>query len=158
MFRVLILAYGNPLRSDDGIAWRAADALEAKLPKYEVEILRLHQLGPELAEIASRSEFIIFLDAASVPSSLPGEIRVEEIGSERTDPREASPFSHVLSPQTVITLADTLYGAHPKAILITVTGANFDHGESLSPSVEAALPVLIDRIEGVVQKHSGKKA
>jgi hydrogenase maturation protease len=151
MPRILIVAYGNPLRSDDGVAWRAADGLEAKLAKSEVEIVRLHQLAPEIAERANRSDAIIFIDAASDPSSLPGEIRVEEIRSERTDAKTASRYSHALSPQTVMTLAESLYGAKPRAILVTVTGANFDHGESLSAPVDAALPVLIDRIEGIVR-------
>jgi hydrogenase maturation protease len=158
MPRVLIVAYGNPLRSDDGVAWRAADALEAKIPKPEVEILRLHQLGPELSEIASHSESLIFIDAASFPSGIPGEMRVAEIRSESADRTDAASFSHVLTPQTVITLTDALYGIKPRALVVTVTGANFDHGESLSPPVEAALPVLIDRIEGIVQSLVREKA
>jgi hydrogenase maturation protease len=147
--RILIIAYGNPLRSDDGVALRAADALENKLPKAEVQILRLHQLGPELAETASWSEYLIFVDAASNPSSMPGEICVVEIHPE--DGEDPSRFSHVLTPRHIVGLAVTLYDAKPKAILVTLTGASFDHGESLSPPVEAALPVLIDRIEGIVQ-------
>jgi hydrogenase maturation protease len=152
---ILIVAYGNPLRSDDGVAWRAADALEARLPTPEVEILRLHQLAPELAETARHSDYLIFLDAASGSSGLPGEIRVEEIQHlERTD---RSRFSHVIAPQDVISLVRTLYAATPKAILITVIGASFEHGESLSPAVEAALPVLVDHVAGIVQSFQTKK-
>src|SRR5579862_9528285 len=51
--KILIIAYGNPLRCDDGIAWRAADALAQKLSDSDVEIVRLHQLAPELAETIS---------------------------------------------------------------------------------------------------------
>ena len=40
MARVLIIAYGNPMRCDDGLAWRAADEFERKLSDFEVEILR----------------------------------------------------------------------------------------------------------------------
>ena len=36
---VLIIAYGNPLRSDDGLAWHAAKAIEGKFGSSEVEIL-----------------------------------------------------------------------------------------------------------------------
>ena len=158
MPRILIIAYGNPLRSDDAIAWRAADALSKKLPKPEVEIVRLHQLSPELAETASHAEYLIFIDAASDPSSVPGEIRVEEVHSEPVDAKEAPRFSHALSPHTVMALAESLYYAKPKAFLVTVTGATFDHGESLSAPVAAALPVLIDRIEGIVQAFLRTKA
>lgn len=150
MPRVLIVAYGNPLRSDDGVAWRAADALEGKLASVDVEILRLHQLAPELAERVSRSEWIVFIDAASEPSRLPGEIRVEEIRSE-VDRNDETRFTHVLSPQTVLALAAGLYHTKPKALLVTLTGDNFDHGEVLSSAASTALPVLIDRIDALVQ-------
>jgi len=148
MPRILIVAYGNPMRSDDGVAWRAADALEARLPSSVVEILRLHQLGPELAETASRSEYVIFIDAAADPSCLPGEIRVVDV-----DPEDAAPsrFWHAVSPQTVIGLSESLYGVKLKAIVVTATGENFDHGNTLSPAVSAAIPPLIDRIERIVR-------
>jgi hydrogenase maturation protease len=156
MPRVLIVAYGNPLRSDDGVAWRAAHALEGKFSASEVEILRLHQLAPELAEQASRSQYILFIDAASVPSSVPGEIRVEEIRSEN-DRNHETRFTHVLSPQAVLALAASLYHAKPRALLVTVTGENFDHGDDLSSPVSAALPVLADRIEALVQAFLRQK-
>jgi hypothetical protein len=44
-------------------------------------------------------------------------------------------------------LASQLYGPRPPAFCATVTGQNFGHGETLSPVVEAAVPVLIERIE-----------
>lgn len=148
--RVLIVAYGNPLRCDDGIAWRAANALEGKFPQSEVEILQQHELTPELAETASLFERVIFMDAATVPSSLPGEIRVEELRSEATDAGEHTRFLHALSPQTIVGLAQTLYGVKLEAILVTVTAQNFDHGDALSPAAAAALPVLVERVESMV--------
>lgn len=146
MPRTLILAYGNPLRSDDGVAWRAAEALREKFPPAEIEIDCVHQLAPELAETVSRFPCVIFVDAASSPEGNPGEIRVEKLGGkDRAD--SASHFSHALSPHTVIRLAQTLYGAKPRAFAVTVTGERFDHGESLSPAIAAALPDLVARIE-----------
>ena len=76
--RLLIVAYGNPLRSDDGVAWRAAAALPETFLPEEAEIVTVHQLGPELAESASRSECVIFVDAASGPGH-PGEIQAKEV-------------------------------------------------------------------------------
>jgi hypothetical protein len=35
---------------------------------------------------------------------------------------------------------------------VTLTGECFDHGESLSPVVAAALPALVTRIEALVQQ------
>lgn len=149
MPRVLIVAYGNPMRSDDGLAWHAADKLEGKYFPSEVEILRVHQLAPELAENVSRSEAVIFVDAAMADGATvhSGEVRFAEIGLPQGAPR----FSHQLSPAAVIALASQLYGASPRAFAVTLTGDCFDHGEGLSPVVTAAIPALVARIEDRIQ-------
>ena len=152
MPHILIVAYGNPLRCDDGVAWRAAHALEGKFPPDEIEILCLHQLAPELAESAGLFDGILFLDAARGPN--PGEIRIEEIS--RNAPAQAS--SHAVTPSTVLSLAERLYHARPRAFAISITGHNFEHGESLSPAVAAALPDLISRIETLLRSWNPQKA
>jgi len=151
---LLIVAYGNPLRSDDGLAWRVADALETKFPSGEVEILRLHQLTPELAEGVSQVDAVIFVDAASADTGerRPVEIRVEEIGSKDAGPSAVSRFSHHLTPRVVVALAAQLYGARARAFSATLTGQTFDHGDSLSAAIRHALPEFITRIEGLVRE------
>ncbi len=146
MPRVLVVAYGNPLRSDDGVAWRAADALKDKFPASEVEILQMHQLAPELAESLSRVEGAIFVDAAPAGQGEPGEIHCEELSQTSEGPSEGA-FAHHLSPGAVIMLARQVYGAVPRAFSVTLTGECFDHGEALSPAVVAALPALVAQIE-----------
>lgn len=148
MPRILIIAYGNPMRSDDGLAWRAADALEKKLAGTDVEILRLHQLAPEHAETVSRSEAVIFVDAASPneTNGQPGKVHSSPIDTSAGPPR----FSHQLSPAAVVGLARQLYGINPRAFTVTLTGQDFDHGEALSPVVAAALPALVAQIEELV--------
>jgi hydrogenase maturation protease len=142
---LLIVAYGNPLRSDDGVAWQAAAALQEKFNSQEAEILTLHQLGPEVAESASRSECVIFVDAAAGPGR-PGEIQTKEVLSSDTD-TETSAFCHAMSPSHVLALAAQLYQRRPRAFSVSVVGENFNHGESLSAAVKVALPALLARIE-----------
>ncbi len=147
--RVLIVAYGNPLRSDDGLAWRVADALEGKFSSRQVEILRLHQLMPELAESVGHFDAVIFVDAASADAGehRPGEIRMEEIHAEKAGSSAQSRFSHHLTPSLVFALATQLYGAKARAFSATLTGKNFDHGESLSAAVHDSLHEFVTRIE-----------
>lgn len=153
MPRILIIAYGNPLRSDDGVAWRAAEALRKRFSADEIEIHCVHQLAPELAESVSQFPGVIFVDAASAPASHPGEINVETLGGN--DVRESTThFPHALSPRAVVRLAETLYGAKPQAFSVTVTGQNFDHGEALSPAVASALQNLVTRIALLVRESS----
>jgi len=153
MPRVLIVAYGNPLRCDDGVAWRAADSLQEKLAGSDVEILRLHQLAPEVADAVRNRELVLFLDAACVDdneNARPGEIRVCELSAAEIHDRAPGQFFHAYSPAKVMDLASELYQAKPKAFVITVSGEKFAHGDSLSPTVAAALTSLIGQIESMV--------
>ncbi|HTR47751.1 MAG TPA: hydrogenase maturation protease [Verrucomicrobiae bacterium] len=145
MPRVLIVAYGNPLRADDGVACRAADQLLQSLPDSEIQCF--HQLGPELAEAITHFERVIFLDAAFPTEGMkPGDIRIQPL-LPNTNATDQSRFSHVVTPQTVVTLASSLYHVDVKADLITVTGQTFDHGDRLSDAVAAALPNLVAKVE-----------
>jgi len=152
---VLIIAYGNPLRSDDGVAWRAADILAETFPARDVEILRLHQLAPELADTLRGFDRVIFIDAAfsEVAAIEPGTVRVDEIAAQTPDPAR---FSHAFSPQKVLGLAAELYGVQPRAFSVNVQGANFDHGNALSAAVANALPELIATIERLLQGAATK--
>ena len=64
MARVLILGYGNPLRTDDGLGWRAAEELALRFSSDEVEIRTCHQLLPEMVDLISQTDTIFFVDAA----------------------------------------------------------------------------------------------
>jgi hydrogenase maturation protease len=157
MPRVLIVAYGNPLRCDDGVAWRAADALESKFPESEVEILRLHQLAPEVADTARQRDLILFVDAAcrdDVKNIMPGQIRVTELFHPESHECQAAQFSHVYSPAKILDLARDLYQESPKAFVITVAGADFGHGDRLSNAVAAAIPSLVAKVEQIVRARS----
>lgn len=151
MPRLLIVAYGNPLRSDDGVAWRAAEALQEMFSPNEVEILTMHQLGPELAESVSRIQCVIFVDATAGPGR-PGEIELKELLSTNSEAAESSTFCHAVSPGNVLALAAQLYHARPKAFSVTIVGGDFQHGASLSPPVEAALPSLLAKITELSRK------
>lgn len=142
MARILILAYGNPLRSDDGVAWRAAEQLRSRCPS--VTVVSAHQLMPEFAERVSEADGVIFLDAAQTGE--PGQIASAEINPES----DCSPGSHCLSPAQVMALCRQLYGLTPRAVTISVTGARFDHGDTLSEALERALPGLIAFTEDAV--------
>lgn len=141
MARVLIIACGNPLRDDDGAAWHAVEALRRALPSDQAEILCIHQFTPELAETASRTDAVIFLDATT--TGTPGEVVCKPVGTEAADSR----FSHHLTPGGVLALAEQLYGACPRAFVVSLCGECFDHGEILSPVVAAALPKFVHAVE-----------
>jgi hydrogenase maturation protease len=141
MPHVLVLAVGNPLRSDDGLAWRAAGELRRSTPPAEIKIVKVHQLTPELAEDVSRAALVIFVDAAATGE--PGTLNCERVVASV----EESASSHSFTPAALLQLSAALYGTSPVAFLVSVTGKSFEHGDSLSPEIEQALPHLVAKIQ-----------
>jgi hydrogenase maturation protease len=133
---ILIIGYGNPLRSDDGIGQRMAQVVEAHLPRADVQVIAAYQLMPELVEPVSHAQFVIFIDARV--GGTPGLIVQETVEPEAG----AGAFTHHLTPATLLGAAYDLYGVCPQARCFTVTGSNFAYGERLSPPVQAAVPLL----------------
>jgi hydrogenase maturation protease len=150
MLRVLIVGYGNPLRGDDGLGWEAAARLAGTLSDPAIEIRAVHQLTPDLAEAASRAETVIFIDA-SCDNGAEDENNQNGVISRRIAPNSFSPqaFSHQLTPEVVLGMAQALYGAAPKGFLVTLPGRSFEFGEGLSPAISAALTALIDRVSEI---------
>lgn len=148
--RVLILAYGNPLRSDDGVAWRAAESLRDRCPF--ATIVSAHQLLPEFAEMAAQAEGIVFIDAAR--NGEPGFIVCAPVDAKE----DGGQSSHWLTPANLMALCKELYGATPRAVTISIAGASFDHGDNLSASLQKALPELIDRAEAFASVVTSRPA
>ena len=140
MPRVLIIGYGNPLRADDGLGWRAAEQLREAAPP-DTEVLTVHQLTPELAEDASRAELVVFIDAGE--GGTPGSWKREEIAPDAG----GQPFTHHVTPASLVSAAGTLYGRAPRAVLFSMAGESFEFGEGLSPRVAAALPEMLEEVK-----------
>jgi len=141
MARILIIGYGNPLRSDDGLGWRAATELSRKLSGEDSDILSCHQLTPELAAPVSTAEVVFFIDAAQ--NGEPGDIRCNTVVPETWNPR----FSHDLSPGAILTLAQQLYGSFPPSFVVSLCGRCFEHGKTLSHEVQVSIPHLVALVE-----------
>jgi hydrogenase maturation protease len=143
--KTLMIGYGNTLRKDDGLGVYAALSL-AELPlPGDLEIRTYHQLSPELSPVLAQIDHAVFIDAAlASDAEKPGTINTRTL-----QPRTSQPGSitHHFDPETLLAMAETLYGHAPQAALFSVTAASFDLEEGLSPEVTAALPVLIESIK-----------
>jgi hydrogenase maturation protease len=149
MPRVLIIAYGNPLRCDDGVAWRAAEELSRLNLPQDVDMVTCHQLTPELAHPVSQASVVVFIDAAR--NGTPGEITST---TPQPQPR-SSIFTHEFSPAVLLRVAQELYGKCPPASVVSMCGQCFDHGESLSAIVTHSLPGMVARIQHMVERSTG---
>jgi hydrogenase maturation protease len=143
--KILILGYGNTLRKDDGLGIYAAQALATLTLPDGVEIYTYQQLSPELSPILAQMDRVIFIDASLAAS---GE-KSGTINTRILQPRTSQPGSitHHFDPETLLAMAETLYGHAPQAMLFSVTAVSFDLEEGLSPEVTEALPFLVESIK-----------
>jgi hydrogenase maturation protease len=146
MNRALVLACGNVLRGDDGVAVHIANCLRNGICDPETQIHSEQQWTPELAEPISEAKLVIFLDASS--SASPGEIVCQRL---RPIYKSPASLTHHISPATLLALADELYRRSPeRAYLITVGGASFEMKEGLSDPVSHAIPHAIERVKALL--------
>jgi hydrogenase maturation protease len=146
MARILVLGYGNPMRSDDGLGWQIAVDLFRTNGCPDVEVLPCHQLTPELAPAVSRVDVVIFVDCEQ--GGNPGEIRCREVRSESIP----LSFTHHLTPGALLALSSELFGACPRAWLLSIQGQEYSPGESFSPTVAAHISDLKARLQGLIQE------
>jgi hydrogenase maturation protease len=149
---VLVVGYGNPLRTDDGVGWHVAERL-ADDPRLEgVAVLRRHQLTPELALDISAAALVVLVDARHGLAA--GAFTVDRV--ERAE-GSATTWSHHLGPPSLIALADELYGRVPDVFLVSCGVSSLDIGDTLSPEVEAALPTVVDAVAELVAVRAAER-
>jgi hydrogenase maturation protease len=151
--KLLLLGYGNPDREDDGVAWHIIRALTVKLglpapESYEDEFpespqidFAFHlQLTPEMAEDICLYPNVCFVDAHT--GDIPEPVRLIDVQSEF----QASPFTHHLTPQSLLSMCETIYRKKPKAALLSVLGHRFLFSRQLSEETAELVPLAVDLI------------
>lgn len=135
--RVLVIGYGNPLRGDDALGWEIAKRLRATIQDEAIEILVVHQLTPELSELISKVELVVFIDASQ--HGQPGSWKCETV---EPSPTPAPALGHHLTPINLLAYTQAVFKASPTALLLSVAGVSFDCRQELSPCLAAALPAI----------------
>ena len=155
----LIIGFGNLDRQDDGVAWHILAALARQLGRqatdsfedefefgsHSPELLFVLQLTPELAETIAQYDRVCFVDAHT--GNVPEEVHAATLSIEFQN----SPFTHHMTPETCLALAQTLYGNAPEALLVSVRGYEFGFSRSLSTrtqeKIEDALVCIWDWLQ-----------
>jgi hydrogenase maturation protease len=149
----LIIGYGNPDREDDGVAWHILRALTVRLglpspesykdefPEYAaIDFAFYLQLAPEMAEDINEYEYVCFVDAHT--GNIPEPVRLISVESEF----QRSPFTHHLTPQSLVSMCETLYGRKPDAALLSILGHRFLFSRQLSRETAALVPQAVELI------------
>jgi hydrogenase maturation protease len=139
---VLLIGYGNLLRSDDGVGPAIVSRLAAIFAgDPRCACLMPHQLTPELAERVAGVERVVFVDASVEQEA--GEVRIRRLCPEGG---AAPSLGHCASPEAILALSKALYHRAPRAWSIAVGVANLAVGDRLSPAVARAANRLCRRL------------
>lgn len=140
----LIIAFGNPLRQDDGVGFQAAKLLSHAPENGNMQVIFRHQLTPDLTAPISEARRVIFIDADTGP--VPGSISIRNLNPAMC----VSPsFVHHMTPVEILAWTNILYGRAPRADQVTVSCAAFNFKEGLTPPVQSALPILVEIINQI---------
>jgi hydrogenase maturation protease len=147
---VLVIGYGNPLRTDDGLGWHAAERLASDPRLAGVTVVRCHQLTPELALDVSQATLVVLVDAShGRPAGTFSIDRVERAGGR------APTWTHRFDPPSLVALADEMYGHAPDVFTVSVGVESLALGDGLSPLLEAALPRVVGAVAELVNSRTG---
>lgn len=135
---LLVIGYGNTLRSDDGVGPRVAQAVEElSLPGVRAFVRAL--LTPELAEPISQARCVVFVDAAI---DAPAQVQLR-----RLSPGASSQImAHAADPRTLLALARDVFGHAPIAWWLTIPAQNLEIGEELSVKAQNGLAQAVQEI------------
>lgn len=146
MARVLVIGYGNPLRSDDGVGLLAVRALREQLAGTDAEFVECQQLNMELAQPISEAEFVVFIDAST--HGVAGEIVYQHLTPEA---KPVASLSHGADPAVLLQAARELYGRAPEALLATIAGECFGYGTELTEHVARSLKGVVARLTEILR-------
>jgi hydrogenase maturation protease len=146
---IVIIGVGNEYRSDDGAGIAVARRLRAIFPKG-VTILEESGEGAALMQAWQGATCVMLVDAVRSGAS-PGTIHRLDA---RAAPMPAGFFhysTHAFSVAEAVELARSLDQLPPHLIVYGIEGANFAAGIELSPAVEQAVEVMVERLAQKIQ-------
>ncbi|MGV8056561.1 MAG: hydrogenase maturation protease [Smithellaceae bacterium] len=154
MLRTIIIGYGNIDRSDDGVAYEVVNLVRQHLGQKiledgdtglenlqgEIDSIFLPQLVPEIMELLTGYEQIIFVDAHTGTD-------VEDLNCFKVIPQYiSSTFTHHMTPDALLAFLKSLYSHEPEAYMVSVCAQNFDFKRSFSPKTQSLLGPARERI------------
>ena len=154
MSRTLVIGFGNIDRADDGIAYYIINALRQHLGQEllsddetgleelgrEIDSIFLGQLVPELLEVFTGYQQIIFVDAHVYDN-------VENLHCTPILPDYTSTtFTHHITPALLLAFFKTIYHREPIAHLVSIRGYDFDFHRDLSTDTSTLVGPAVEYI------------
>ena len=144
--RTLIIGLGNEYRRDDAVGLVVARRLRQAAPK-SVRVLEETGEGASLLESWQDADAVILIDAVQ-SGAAPGTLHRLDAHAQPMA-KEFFRFStHAFGLAEAVELARALGRLPPRLIVYGIEGKSFEAGVGLSPEVEAAAGVVVERVLG----------
>lgn len=145
----LLLALGNDLLGDDGVALAAARVIKKHCPAPWFDIVESSEAGLALMEIMTGYAKVLLLDSVQTGQSPIGtvlEFRREDLQ------RIVAPSPHYAGIPEVLDMAGRLAIPFPEEIRILALEVSnpLEFGEEFTPAVQKGLPLLIEQAKSVL--------
>jgi len=141
--KILVIGVGNDIRGDDGVGLEVARAL-LDLSPPDVTVIEATGEGTALMEAWKGYERVILIDATQ-SGSAPGDIHHFKAHQEPLPARFFHYSTHAFSVAEAVEMARALGELPPEVIIYGIEGENYTAGEGLSPEVERAASLVVER-------------
>lgn len=150
---VLLLALGNDLLGDDGVGLLAARSLKEEF-NGEIDVIETSEAGLALMEMMEGYRRALLLDAVMTGRCPAGTV-LEFTPSDFQ--KVIAPSPHYAGIPEVLDLAKRLEISFPEDLRILALEVEepYEFSEELTPSVEKALPALIDKAREILTEWKG---
>ncbi len=153
--RITVLGVGNLLRTDEGVGVHAVRALAERhredLPN--TDFLDGGTLGLNLLPFIEEANSLLLLDAVD-RGSPPGTV-IELSGESIPQYAGIKLSEHQVTLQEVLGLARIRGRLPERMMLIGMQPSDLSTGDTLSPTVSAAMPQMLARAEAVLREWRG---
>jgi hydrogenase maturation protease len=144
--KTLILGLGNPVRADDSVGLRVAQALARRLSSPDITVMEASVSGLDILDLLVGCERAIIIDAIQTRGGQPGQIYRLQPGTFTATRHSANP--HSVDFATALELGERLGLTLPKEIVIFgIEVAEVDSfSEECTPQVAVAIPVCVETV------------
>ena len=165
--KTIIVGLGNPILGDDGVGWRVAEQVEARLSRFQTGELPTHPVevdclavgGLGLMERLVGYDRAIIIDAISTGQVPAGTVACMPIEDLPEWPPGHSASAHDTSLQEALRVGRVSGFSLPGSIMIVTVEALslFEFSEELTPPVESAVSRAVQSVFNQLDVFEGNR-